>query len=478
MMSFRCAVSLGLAFAFAAKTSPCRGEDALAVLKKLDEGFSAVFARVAPAVVVIEAVKPAEEESEEDESKPFDFLQKDEAEEDGTKRERARKLPDSLTQSEGSGFVIRPDGYLVTNYHVVGGAEKIEVRSYDGKRALARFIAADEATDIAVLKVDRKDLHAAEWGDSDALRIGQLVCAIGAPFNQDYSFTCGWVSGKGRSGLLAPRSAKLLFEDYIQTDAFINPGNSGGPLFDVEGKVIGMNTLINGIGRGLAFAIPSNLLRDISDQLIDNGRVRRPWLGVRITSLHESKSMRDQFPGIEQGVIVNTIEANAPAFRSDLRPGDLITAVDGRELRSAQELVRFVQRRKIGDSLKLTVWRKGQNVVLPVTTGEQPAEIPHAPIPRPEVSQAPPRPYFGLKLEDHASSGARVAEIVANSPAAAAQLVVGDIITDIEGERVADVASALRALEIAQKKGGKKGVLLNFLRAGKKSWAVIERTSK
>jgi S1-C subfamily serine protease len=211
-------------------------------------------------------------------------------------------------------------------------------------------------------------------GDSDALRIGQLVCAIGAPYSQAYSFTCGWVSGKGRTDLLSRSTNRLLFEDYIQTDAFINPGNSGGPLFDVEGKVVGMNTLINGVRSRLAFAIPSNLLRSAADQIIESGRVRRPWLGVRVTSLDDSRLLREQFPDMTSGVVVSTIEAGAPAFTSELQPGDLVTAADGVELRNAHEFVRHVQKKKVGDTLQLTVLRRGQTLLLPVTTGEQPPD--------------------------------------------------------------------------------------------------------
>jgi S1-C subfamily serine protease len=235
-----------------------RAQDSTALLKKLDEGFAAVFELVAPAVVVIESTKSGEPE-QPDSTRSFDFFLK----EPEAKREpgdKSWKVPDAPTQSEGSGFIFRPDGHILTNLHVVADAEKIEVRTYDGKRRPAHLVAGDELTDVAVLKVDAEKLPAVTFGDSDSLRVGQLVCAIGTPYNQEYSFTCGWVSGKGRSDLLARSSTKALFEDYIQTDAFINPGNSGGPLLDVEGRVIGMNTLINGLGRGLAFAIPSNFL--------------------------------------------------------------------------------------------------------------------------------------------------------------------------------------------------------------------------
>jgi serine protease Do len=339
-------------------TTIARGEDAVSVLKKLDEGFSAVFEKVAPVVVVIEATKE-EDEDAGGTDRPLEFLQKDD--EDPFRGPRAWRPPETPSQSEGSGFIIRPNGYILTNLHVIEGASKLEVRTYAGKRLSAKVIGTDPKSDIAVIKVEAEKMAAAELGDSNALRIGQLVCAIGAPYSQAYSFTCGWVSGKGRTDLLARTTNRLLYEDYIQTDAFINPGNSGGPLFDVEGRVVGMNTLINGVGRGLAFAIPSNLLRNVADQIIEIGRVRRPWLGVRVTSLDNSRALREQFPDMENGLVVSTIEANSPSLHSDLQPGDLITAVDGVALRNAQELVRHVQTRKVGDTLQLKVYRRGQN---------------------------------------------------------------------------------------------------------------------
>jgi serine protease Do len=448
------------------------GENAVSVLKKLDEGFSAVFERVAPSVVVIEATKEETEEAGGTD-RPLDFLQK--GEEDPFRGPRTWRPPESPSQSEGSGFIIRPNGFILTNLHVIEGASKLEVRTYAGKRLPAKVFGSDSKTDIAVIKVEADKMAAAELGDSDALRIGQLVCAIGAPYSQAYSFTCGWVSGKGRTDLLSRSTSRLLYEDYIQTDAFINPGNSGGPLFDVEGRVVGMNTLINGVGRGLAFAIPSNLLRNVADQIIETGRVRRPWLGVRVTSLNDSRALREQFPDTEDGVVVSTIEAGTPAFGSDLQPGDLITAVDGLALRNAHEFVRHVQTRKVGDTLQLKVQRRGQTLMLPVTTGEQPQEVSRLSIPRPVPLPEPGEKLLGLKLEDAGGAGAKVISIDPNSPAASSELQPGDVVTDVNAEPTPSAQNVTDALRKALARELGKGVLVNYLRDGKKSWAVIER---
>jgi serine protease Do len=452
-------------------------EDSVSLLRQLDAGFSGVFEKVAPTVVVIEATRDDSEDLDPA-ARPFDFLFRDE--EHGPDRPKGKNwsLPDSPTQSEGSGFIIRADGYILTNRHVIAGAAQVEVRAYDGRRWTAHPVASDEKTDIAVLKVEATGLPVAVWGDSDRLRIGQLVCAIGAPFNQDYSFTCGWVSGKGRNNLLAPASPKTIFEDYIQTDAFINPGNSGGPLFDVEGRVIGMNTLINGLGRGLAFAIPSGILRDVSDQLIDGGRVRRAWLGVRVESLDAKKNLREQFPGISQGALIYTVEAGGPAAESDLRPGDVVTAIDGSPLRSAHDLVREIQRRKVGQKVDLGIWRASRQLTLSVATREQPDDLGKAPVPRPALLPQPGLFEPGLKLGPSELPGAVVLEILPESPAAKAELKAGDLINAVGGEPMADAAAVMKAIRQAVTDNPQKGALVQFLRDGKKSWAVIERPPK
>lgn len=448
-----------------ATTLCAHAEDATALLQRLDAGFAAVFEKVAPAVVVIEAIK-AEDAPTRSAS---DLIPRDESQpESGQGKDWS--TPKQPLLSEGSGFIIRADGHIVTNRHVVNDSERIDVRSYAGQRWEAVLVAADERTDIAVLKIEAAGLPAVQWGDSDALRIGQLVCTIGAPFSQHYSFSCGWVSGKGRYNLLNPASNKPVFEDYIQTDAFINPGNSGGPLFDVGGRVVGMNTLVNGIGRGLAFAIPSNLLRDAADQLIATGRVRRPWLGVRITSLESSKTLREQFPGIHHGVVVNTIEAGTPAAKSDLQPGDLVTAVDGTLLHSAHDLVRYVQRKQIGTTLRLTILRKGETRVVSLSTTEQP----EAPT-RTTERRSRPEPALGLKLAEAGPDGVRVAQVVPESAAARAGLQAGDVITAVGSETFTDPETALRAIQQSLDEDPKRGALVHFIRAGKKSWGIIER---
>ena len=206
-----------------------------------------VFEKAAPSVVILE-VELLENATDID-SEP--------AEPGGSSRRSARPESRKPLRSEGSGFIVRRNGLIATNFHVVAQARRITVRLRDGRRLEGRLLGADERTDVAMVQVDAKDLPTLEFANSDAAAVGQFVYAIGVPFGQEWSFTSGMLSGKGRSRLLGPASAVPLFEDYLQTDAFINPGHSGGPLLDCEGRVLGMNTLIARAERGLAFAVPS-----------------------------------------------------------------------------------------------------------------------------------------------------------------------------------------------------------------------------
>src|SRR2546423_8399828 len=226
--------------------SSAAAEQGKDVVHALNNAFAKVFETVAPSVVIIEISKKGESEAPSLE----DFFFQGPPDENNTPRNPRSFQP---SQSEGSGFMVRPDGYIFTNFHVVEAADKIEVKLKDGRSFPAKVVGTDEKTDIAVVKIDAKDLPTVQLGDSDAVRVGQFAFAIGAPFRLDYTFTYGVVSGKGRSKLISTGGYSI--SDYLQTDASINPGNSGGPLCDIDGKVIGMNTLINGLNRGLRIAI-------------------------------------------------------------------------------------------------------------------------------------------------------------------------------------------------------------------------------
>jgi Do/DeqQ family serine protease len=447
------------------------------VVHQLNNAFAKVFETVAPSVVIIEVSK----KNDITESSPLDDLFFQGAPDENNQR-RNPSGPRPI-QSEGSGFIVRPDGYIFTNFHVVEGADKIDVKLKDGRNFPARVVGTDEKTDIAVIKIDAKDLPVVELGDSDAVRVGQFAFAIGAPFKLDYTFTYGVISGKGRSKLL--QTGAYSISDYLQTDASINPGNSGGPLCDIDGKVIGMNTLINGMNRGLGFAIPVNMAKEIGTELIAGHKIMRPWLGIRIETLGDDPTIRDLFNGADKGVVVRTIEADAPASKSDLRPFDVITHVDGTPIDSDSQLQHEVLKKKIGQSVQLSVWRKGQTIKVPIKTGELPSEIAQAsntlPIqPTPPTQESAGK--FGLQVQEltkdvaerlhlPVQQGVVVTDVEDNSIAAAQDIQREDVITEVDGKPVTNVKSFREALNKADPK---RGVLLYLDRKGSKTFAVLK----
>lgn len=446
------------------------------VVHQLNNAFAKVFEIVAPGVVIIEVSK----KNDGGETSMFDDLFFQGPPDDNNPRGNPRGS--QPIQSEGSGFIVRPDGYILTNFHVVEAADKIDVKLKDGREFPATVVGTDEKTDVAVIKIEAKDLPVVQLGDSDAVRVGQFAFAIGAPFKLDYTFTYGVVSGKGRSKLFT--SGGYSISDYLQTDASINPGNSGGPLCDIDGKVIGMNTLINGLNRGLGFAIPINLAKEIGAELIAGHKIIRPWLGIRIETLGDDSSIRDLFKDIEKGVVVRTIEADAPAYKSDLRPFDVITQVDGTAVETDSQLQHEILKKKVGQNVELTVWRKGQTMKVPVKTGELPNEIARAsnePI-KPAQPKQEDVGKFGLQVQDltkevaerlhlGVQQGVIVTDVSDNSIAGQQDIQRQDIITEVDGKPVNNVASFREAL---LKADPKRGVLLYLDRKGSKTFAVLK----
>jgi serine protease Do len=453
--------------------APAAAEQGKDVVHALNNAFAKVFEIVAPSVVIVEISK----KGESDAASLEDLFFQGAPDENNPRRNPRNQQP---IQSEGSGFIVRPDGYILTNFHVVETADKISVKLKDGREFPAKVVGTDEKTDIAVIRIDAKDLPVAQLGDSDGVRVGQFAFAIGAPFRLDYTFTYGVVSGKGRSKLFA--SAGYSISDYLQTDASINPGNSGGPLCDIDGKVIGMNTLINGMNRGLGFAIPINMAKEIGAELIAGHKIVRPWLGIRIETLGDDPTIRDLFKGVEKGVVVRTIEADAPASKSELRPFDVITNVDGTVVGTDSQLQHEILKKKIGQNVELTVWRKGQTIKVPVKTGELPTEIARAS--NESAQPAPPKPEesgkFGLQVQDlnkemaerlhlNIDHGVIVTDVADNSIAAAQDIQREDIITEVDGKPVTDVKSFREAINKADPR---RGVLLYLDRNATKPFAV------
>ncbi len=477
---FSLAAALGASPMLAQETTPtvppAAAEPGKDVVHALNNAFARVFDAVAPSVVIVEVTK----KNDDAEGMNFDdlFFQ---GQPDDNSPHRGQRTPQPV-QSEGSGFIVRNDGYIFTNFHVVEAADQISVKLKDGREFAGKMVGSDERTDIAVIKIEAKDLPVVELGDSDAVRVGQFAFAIGAPFKLDYTFTYGVISGKGRNKLISNGGYNIT--DYIQTDASINPGNSGGPLCDIDGKVIGMNTLINGLNRGLGFAIPSNLAREIGDQLVAGKKITRPWLGIQIQTLGENPAVRDLVKGIDKGVVVSTIMADAPANKSDLRPFDVITKVDGTPVMTDSQLQHEILKKKIGQPVKLTVWRKGATMEVPVTTGELPNQIARAS--NENVQPNPARPEdvgkFGLQVQDITpemserlhlgdARGVIVTDVSDNSIASAQGIEREDVVTEVDGKAVTDVKSFREALKKADPN---RGVLLYLDRKGNKTFAVLK----
>src|SRR6267143_2958484 len=447
------------------------------VVHQLNNAFAKVFEIVAPSVVIIEVSK----KNDGGETSMFDDLFFQGPPDENNPRGNPRGS--QPIQSEGSGFIVRPDGYILTNFHVVEAADKIDVKLKDGREFSGKVVGSDEKTDIAVIKIDATNLPVAQFANSDEVRVGQFAFAIGAPFKLDYTFTYGVISGKGRTKLIATGGYSI--SDYLQTDASINPGNSGGPLCDIDGKVIGMNTLINGMNRGLGFAIPSNMAKEIGSELIAGHKIMRPWLGIRIETLGDDPTISDLFKGADKGVVVRTIEADAPASKSDLRPFDVITHVDGTPIDSDSQLQHEILKKKIGQSVQLSVWRKGQAVKVPIKTGELPNEIAQASNTLP-IQPAPPTQEsvgkFGLQVQEltkdvaerlhlPVQQGVVVTDVEDSSIAAAQDIQREDVITEVDGKSVTNVKSFREALNKADPK---RGVLLYLDRQGIKTFAVLK----
>jgi serine protease Do len=436
-----------------------------ALAHQLNDAFAAVYEKVAPAVVVVE-VKRSSDVSLSGLPEGLEFF---------------FRGPDGApTQTnQGSGFIITADGYILTNDHVVGESanDGITVRLKDGRKFPARLIGMDDKSDLAVVKIDAQDLPTVELGDSDAAKVGQFAFAIGAPFELPYTFTVGVISAKGRNNLTNSRS----YEEYIQTDASINPGNSGGPLCDIEGRVIGVNTLIYRMNRGLGFAIPINLAREVGQQLITSGRVSRSWLGIEIVGIEENEALQRYFPDLKNGVVVNGIQPGTPAAGSDLRAGDVILKVDDVPVSLSRELQREILAKKIGQSVKLELWRNGKVSFVTVRTGEQPDRMMRAsnqpvPVEPPVKPSQPHQPSnFGLVVEDmppgSSTRGVQVTDIASGSAADAAGLMRGDVITEVAGKPVrgtADFDAAIAGADLT------RGVMLLVDRAGERTFAILK----
>ncbi|MEG6616408.1 trypsin-like peptidase domain-containing protein [Peptococcaceae bacterium 1198_IL3148] len=269
----------------------------------------------------------------------------------------------------GSGFIVSKDGYIVTNQHVIDGASKIQVRIKGQDEPIPAEVAgADYDLDLAVLKIKaNKDLPTLKLGNSDAIKVGHWVIAIGSPYGLEDTVTVGVISAKERPVDIEDRHYKHL----LQTDASINPGNSGGPLFNLNGEVVGINTAVNAQAQGIGFAIPTSTVQEVLDELIEIGRVTRPWMGVQIETV--SKELA-QYYGLDQdwGVLIGGVVQNSPAQMAGLKPGDIITNIDGKKVTTVDELTDIVESKEVGEKLNVDINRSGQKLQVILKVAERP----------------------------------------------------------------------------------------------------------
>ena len=373
------------------------------------------------------------------------------------------------SQSLGSGFIFSADGYILTNHHVIAGADEVIVRFANREEYEARIIGSDKASDIALLKIDAENLPVLKFGDSDDLKVGEWVLAIGSPFGFDHSVTAGIVSAKGRS---LPSDNYVPF---IQTDVAINPGNSGGPLFNLDGEVVGINSQIysrTGGFMGLSFAIPIEMAVDVASQIKQNGRVSRGWLGVLIQEV--TRELAESF-GMDSphGALVAKVLENSPAADSDLQVGDVIVEFNGKKVMRSSGLPPLVGRAAVGKTAKVTIIRNKTRKQIKVKIAELPGSITQAAF-TPDADDEPEENFaMGMSVRELTNStrkklklesGVEVTDIVADSSAQEAGIIRGDVITMIDNHVVATVEDFEQITD--DLKAGKSVALLVQRRSG------------
>jgi len=374
-------------------------------------------------------------------------------------------------QGVGSGFIIDSDGTILTNYHVVGEAEKISVTLSDGKRYDAKVIGKDQKTDIAVIKIDAgRELPAVSLGDSDRLEVGEWVVAIGNPFGLDHTVTSGIVSAKGRQIGAGP------YDNFIQTDASINPGNSGGPLINLRGEVVGINTAIfsqTGGNIGIGFAIPTNSVKDLLPQLKDKGRVVRGYLGTTVQKI--TPEIANSL-GIKEsgGALVADVVRGSPAEKAGIKTGDVIIEFDRKEIKDSSDLPPVVARVAPGTTVQLKVLREGKQVSLPITVGELKDNEIVASAQESDLglSVQPVTPDIAQSLGLERAEGLVVSSVKPGSAAEEAGLRSGDVITQINRRPVKNLAEYNR--EMARNEKGKP--VLFLVRRGQSSLFLALKT--
>lgn len=429
------------------------------------------------------------------EDDPFFFFDPDQLGGQGDEEDGA-EAPEQLMSHGGSGVIHSAAGHIVTNHHVIEDAREIRVTLNDGRTFDAEVVGSDAESDLAVIKIDADGLTAAVFADAEAIRPGQFAIAVGMPLGLDYSVTVGHVSALGRGGLypgdllmqMQQRStSKLSIQNFIQTDASINPGNSGGPLVNLNGEVMGINTIVQGgVGGGFGFAIPSDIVDRVAVQLIDTGVVSRAWLGISMTDLTYEKAQALEV-GRNRGALVEEVFDDSPADRAGIKRHDVIVAVDGDEVQDSTDVVYRVSSHLAGDELSVTFVRSGKEKTKRVETGERSTGLATAsglePDEEEEETAGSPASEYGMMLallnaernrqldrtED--AAGVFVSQVVPSAPAHRAGIRAGDVLIDVDGKAVTSPDQVVRALE----KANKEYVPVTVERDGRQRFVALKR---
>jgi len=457
-------ISIPLIFFLLVSSVPVLAADTNSIdsLRRMGKAFASIAEKASPAVVGIKVEKTVSQESPEIRGFPFgepfdpfdddffDYFFRRQLPRSRTPRPKARQL------AQGSGFIISPDGYILTNNHLIGDAEKVTVKLGENTELEAKVIGTDPESDVAVIKIDRDNLAFLELANSDSLEVGEWVIAIGNPFGLSHSVTAGIVSAKGRSGF---RIAD--YEDFIQTDAAINPGNSGGPLLNLDAKVVGINTAIvsrTGGNLGIGLAIPINMAKTAYEQLVKGGTVVRGFLGVNIQDL--TAELAKSFNLKEtKGVIIAEVTKDSAAEKAGLKQGDIVVEFDGRPVDKASVLQSRVATLKPGTSAKIVVLRDGDRKEFNVELGKRPPKDQLAAAGKSQTLE-----QLGISVQNLTNemaerfgyqglSGVVVAEVEPGSLAELAGITPGTLITEVNRKPVKNTKEFGEAVEQASKEG-------------------------
>jgi serine protease Do len=453
--------------AYAAKEGPLVPTEQVTTLAAENQAYTAIAKAVLPAIVNIsttQVVKVNPEELNPFLDDPF-FRQFFGPQFQGVPREQRQ-------HALGSGVIISPNGYIVTNNHVIEKATEIRVQLGNRKEYKAKLIGTDPRTDVAVIKIDAGGLPVVPWGDSDELKVGEIVMAFGNPFGLNQTVTRGSVSAVGRSDV-----GIESYENFIQTDAAINPGNSGGALVDIYGDLVGINTAIvspSGGFNGVGFAIPSNMVRKVAESLIKTGKVERGWLGVTIQDITPALSRQFGLSEV-RGALVADVSTDSPAAHAGIKRGDVILELNGAPVENRSQLASQIGLTPVGSKVTLKVRRGSKDIDLTVTIAEMPKSIaehrPAAPVTKGElanvlngisVQNLTPEIAQQLNLPKD-TTGVVIADLQPDSAAAAAGLRRGDVIQEIDRKSVRNTRDYTR---IATKIGKSDSVLLLINRGG------------